>query len=722
MGLFSSKKKVTVNTTVQPLFKTSDLPNSFNSGLVEAYKDSRTLMPDVTQSFVQSIGMRGTASWLWAKDGYHYGTPRADMATDNQAQAQVLSVLQGLYGNDLTLNYYTMGPLNSVHFAWRYLFTSQGYNPVTNRLATLEAAKGTAVYLKDIVPEYTDETVTYLTEQDELWQLDVREPYANAGVTLSNPTGNPAALPTPYTINTTATSNTVKIYYEYLSGAVNTTESITITIPAADEDEDWHQARITQANGTVVYFSYKHGLGTYPTIDNALKYDFTEAGTYLPWVYYRFNFTNLAVPANFNTEAYKDSHHYCRYIGVGYQEMADSIYEDSDLEDVIQSMLIFGIRADASSLSEREYLFRYFDMLYQRKQLVGAGSQFSQLIQDKQFKMSFSFAGITKTTLTGNVAQVGKYAAPLISGSQVTYCKQTTATEYEAIVVTSPRMRYHILGKYGFSAGLGQSQLLIPLDRAVFKAMGLKRREDLLARGLHFMTNTYVETESKWYQSSWFKIVLIVAAVVCMIIPGMQGAGITLASLATATGLLLAAQFLLVYAIKAIITKFVIKMFIDVAGLENSLLAAVLMIVASRFVPTTMANSAAISEGLMSAGTNLVTSTTTGTGQELAALQEEMQAFSAYAEDKWKQLEDRRAEEFGLPNGVNTLRFSSLIPATNLTESPETFFERTIHSGNPGVHTLTLHHDFVDNKLTLPSISETFQGWEPKQQFHFGTV
>lgn len=706
MGLFSSKKKVVVNTTVQPVFSQVDLPNSPRTAVIDTTMFGGDVTARLMDELQQTIGMRGTASWLWAKDHYHYGTPVSNLAGNGQATATVIEVLKSLYGQGIHLDYCFMGPYNSVHYAWVQLMNNYGYSQATNQLSVLSVQKGTPVYLVDLVPRYTQATIDFLTEMDELHWLNVHAPYANAGVTLKNSAGNPSATPTPYTVLASGSTNSVVMHYEYLKNGVITAESLIINIPSDLEDADIHQARIVKGDGSVVYFAYEQGSGGYPSIDSKYQYDYADAGTYLPWVYFRYNFQNLATPALASSEAYKDSSHYCRYIGMDYQTMADSIYGDTNLSDVIQSMMIFGIRADASSAVEGEYLFRYFDMINSAIQQTtfGDSGTYAQLIQDKFFQMTFNFRAISKVQETGNKADPGKYGLPEVSGTTVSYFRQINATTYEKISIEYPTMRYRIQGKYGHSARLGQAEMLIPLDRAVFKEMSLVKREELLARGLHFMCNTYQEIKTKWYQSSLFQILLVVVAVAISIVSfgGFSAVSAALAAFAAA-GATVILTTLAIAVIKMLVLQLAVKVFIDVVGLENSLFAAMLMVAASFFVPTTWAHSTQIAEGMLAAGNNMVKQVGTGYGKELENIQKEMAQFAADAQKQYEQLEEKRFKEFGLDSSLDALDFVTREPAVVFGELADAFLQRTVHSGNPGVHVITSTHDYVAQALSLPS-------------------
>lgn len=936
MGLFSSKKKIVVNTTVQPIVEEGSLPNSVRTGIVTYLLEDRRMVPSVIDEFQNNIGVKATLGYGWAKrTGYHYGLPTSSVIAQDQARPKVEALLKDLYGAATSLTHYTMGPLNSAFYAWQTSVMGQGYNLATNEMATLSTAKGTPVYLADILTRYTKETIDFLSTNEALDDLAPLGTLANAGPRPSQPTGNPAATATPYSVDTNqaVTSNTAQVVYEYqgtagmvksllhmegtqlgtsftddagitwsapsgvvtqtdvfkfgsssawftppgvLSSAANTAFNLTadftvdchvrlttaaahgvwmigtstadtqriqvsvaadmsvrfqaqagssslvwdiasapnalvlnqmahiaatrygnwvvlhvngqevargkttgtpttnqimrlgvarvdgapanlqgyidefrvthasrwigpftapaaagtlteapiiqghldVTIPANSEDLDFHQARAIKPDGTPTYFSYQHGSGTYPLIDGEFEYEVSASGSYLPWIYYRWNFQNLATDANKNTKAYKDSVKWSKFLGMDYRMMADAICADDKVDDVIQSMMITGIRAGASSLSEREYLFRYFDFLYTHAEALGGTGRKAQVIKDKNFTMTFTFAGISKTTVAGTLTTPGKYLAPVISGSTVTYRKQISATHYSQITVSGMSLRYKIQGKYGYVAGPSDKALLVPLDIMVMKTISLRRREDLIARSLHIMTNTYQEIETKWYQNSWFKWVLIIAAIVISIISfgGLSPIAATIVTLVTA-GITAVIIALVVAVVKMLLIQLAVKVFIDVAGLEDSLIAAMLMIVASQFVPPG-ANQAMVSEALLAVGNNMVQQVGTGYGKELEAIQKEMQQFSADSKVKWEELQDKRAEEFGWSDGIKK-DYLTLAPKIIFGEKPDTFFSRTVHILNPGPYLIVSNHDYVDQTIRLPVFTETLG--DPTQP-PFGTT
>jgi len=719
MGLFSSKKKVVVNTTVAPVFRNEDIKNSPLTGTIRAILFDQEIQENVKEELLGSIGVRVNNQYTWAKNNYLYGTPAARVASQLDAQAKVMEQLVTLYGAGVTTDYYLFGPLNSVHYAWKTLLASHGYIPATNVLGNLTTTKGFTVYLVDIVPTYTQATYDFATEQDELGQFDVHGPLANSGITVDYPTGNPSATVTPYVVSPAAPDNFITVYYQYKNASnVVINESFEISMSSVAEDNDWHQVRYVTSGGTIGYFTYEDGAGTYPLIDAVfdLQAASENLGTFLPWIYFRYDFQNIGREDNQTSEEYKDSVKLCKYVGVDYQTMSDAIHEDQDVSDVIQNIMLFGVPSSATYAVEKEYLFRYFDGLFTAQTngdpegMIGSttgSSTFAQIIKDSRFTMTFSFAGIKKEVLAGQVAAVGKYSSAVV-GSTGEYCKQISEISYIKVTIYNPTLRNHIQGKYGHVASMGEPELRIPVDRAILRQMSLIKREELLSRAMFLNVNTYVEIKTPWYASSWFKIVLIVVVIVLTIMTmgGFAAAWAAIAAL-IAAGAVAVAIAILTYIVQAIIVQYAVKLFIDVAGLEGTIFAAVVMIAVAAYNPSMTIGGLAAADAMVAVGNNMITQVAEGYQELTEDVMKEINAFNKYTEGKWDEIEGISQELASQTNFFDSLQFVTLEPGIVFGEEAEAFYQRTIHSGNIGVATYNQVTDFVANSLKLPKFVES---------------
>ena len=202
-------------------------------------------------------------------------------------------------------------------------------------------------------------------------------------------------------------------------------------------------------------------------------------------------------------------------------------------------------------------------------------------------------------------------------------------------------------------------------------------------------------------------MVIIMIVITILTYGGASAAWGAFAGAVTATiaaGALAVIYAIAMMAIKAILLNLLVKTFIDVAGLQNTIFAAALMVVAACFVPAgTQFLTVDVAQTMVSAASNMMNQVSTGYGNELAKIQTEMAQFSASAAQKWEELQDFRAEEFGLYISPTKMLDHVLAPPLITGESPESFFNRTVHISNPAVYLLDAAHSFVAQKTTLPS-------------------
>lgn len=70
-----------------------------------------------------------------------------------------------------------------------------------------------------------------------------------------------------------------------------------------------------------------------------------------------------------------------------------------------------------------------------------------------------------------------------------------------------------------------ESGFIIPLHEGVFRSLALKDATQMASACSYMVINTYEVTKQKWYQTSWFKIVLIIVVIAVTVFTGGAGAG-----------------------------------------------------------------------------------------------------------------------------------------------------------------------------------------------------
>lgn len=769
MGLFSSKKKVIVNTTVQQIFSDEQIPNSIKTGVLRSIIQEGSITEYVLEEAVHSIALRADQGYNWAKSNYEPGLPVADVTAAASARTVVLNTIAAEAG-PITADYYKFGPLNSIHYGFQTLTSDYGYDARTNEISRLSAEVGFPVYLKNIVATYQKTTFDSAVQYSDMGVFEQWGPSPASGFTPENPlntlTGfGQYAAQALYEVSAAATEDYITITYQFeevkevveVNNGVTTVKEVktivdrglTFSMGNYDLDADYHQARYQSQDGFINFFTYKDGTGAYPEIDDVQNTDFSKLGTYFPWIYVRYNKTPISEVPESLSPWYKQSKKLANFINLDYDLLADAINADPEIDDVAQAIIMFGVNPKAQTQAELEYLFEYFNLLFlddaarsdANASLVDkfnpytSSPSLAQVIQDQKFAMGILYNGITKRRVAGKIGKKGTFTGELISQTtetkyqqinsdierevtQVvttpgyTYRKQVTDSVYEEVTVYNPSTVYRISGKKGHTAGVGDDELLIPVDRIITDQMAFKKKEELLTRALYLVVNTEIVVKVKWYQSTFFKVIVIIIAVIITIVSwGTAWQSLVAAAAIGTTAVAVTIAVLILEAVLAnLFLSYVTKLFVKLVGPEAALLIAVVAVAYGTYTgfgATEGSTQAVWSERLLAVGNNLSKESTNVYGEYIKDLEQDFLDFNALADTQWKTLEEKNKELLTNTGGLNGLDFVQYSPTFVPGESPDDFYSRTVHSGNIGVLGFTAVEKYCELALTLPKLKNT---------------
>lgn len=748
MGLFSSKLKTTVGTSVLRAIKDDLLPNAVRTGVSKAMFQSGDIPEYIMEEIAGGIAIKADSMYNFGARKYTHGLPSGKFISASLGLPQVTTILDALEGSSVAIDYCHMAPPNSLHIGWMQLISVHGYNPTTNQLSNLSAQKGKPVFLDDLVVG-VPENMLPVFRPGALDQWGVS---AKAGKSPTRPhLSLLAGLTThsPVLSDATAVDDYVQVNYAWEVEEEKTVEGekikvtvlktdnfkIPITNQLADDNKDYFHVKYV-AGGITKYWMYRVGSGTYPTLDALFNAVPTVNGTFFPFAYFRYD--KKSEVETKGTEAYKTSKRLVKYLGMDYDQVADAIDENPDIKDVQQAMLVMAVPANTTNELERRYLFDFFSNLYMSKDrkygsviagAIGAGQSGSQnhnrsslIIQDKRFKMALSDMGIFKRRVVGTIGAIGTHTSgiseesidqeyiELFSGETKTiqqkvkqhyYRRQVSTNLYDEVLVAGLQMLYYVSGNYTTTGDETDDILLIPLDRSVTKTYSVTDREELYARSLHYVFNSLVVTKVKWYQQGWFaKLIQVVGIVITILTAGT--AGPLLAAFTAATGIAITTTLMIALfnIIAGMVIGVLFKLFVKAVGMEIAFLAAIVMAVygmATNIGASTVANAPWAKE-LLEMVSGLARSAQAILSVGMEDIRKEFDGLASLKEEKDKM--------FATANKLLETN-NHLSPFVIFGESPNDFYNRTVHAGNVGMNGISAISSYVDIALKLPTLDET---------------
>ena len=747
-------KKIVVGTQIMRVIKDDMLPNSAKNGAIKAIMKGGPLPEYLIQELLGSIGFKADKMYKFgASDKYLPGLPSGEMRSLTQGTQEVKAVLEGLEGVPVAIDYCRISKLNLMHLAWMKIISDWGYNPMTNQLDVLTTQKTTPVYLSDmIVYVPANQINTYTPGSLDQWG---NPPNATPSFIRSFgniPTGS-IRKPTPVHTDAVSSIAYVKVIYVYErlvsepengqympKGSPKYGELTLNVLGSLDQTKEW--LHVKYARGSLIkWVLYQMGSGVYPTIDAITLAPPSNSGTYYPFAYFRYE--KKSDISDKTSAQYKSSKGLVKALGLDYDQIAEAIDQNPDIADVIQAMMVFGVPPETTVECEKKYLFDYFNNLYldqdstyrktslnvDKANSIKAGygnitdgwNKVNFDIADKRFRMRFSARGIFKALRGGNIGPKGKYfsgkgtetyAYTYVEGEggeeftatmpmeYYLYQFQMTEGVYAEIKVYGLEMQYYIYGDHRTTSNETKDILLVPLDKSLLESYSLLDKEQLYSRSLHFVFNSMMVVKTKWYQSGWFQVVLIIAAVVVSIfLEGMDG-GVLIAA-AVAAGNTAVIITLVLEIIVALVSSFAIGFLVETIASQIGGTAAMILAVVAMAVAGYMALDAGSVAGapwakeLLQVSSNLMQAGVTGLGTELMEKYDEL---SHWAEEATRLLDEGNRL---LNQNVH------LSPMTLFGETPSDFYNRTIHAGNIGILGLDAIHSYVDDALTLPKIDQT---------------
>lgn len=755
MGVFSSKKKTYVSTTVARVVEDNQVPDLRQRNLIDSVFQDKRLTHTIVSNALKSHATKVERAYRYAARGdYVYGTPNHNVLNAADGQDTLKNILETEHNTAVRLDYFQFAPLNNLHVGWQRLTEDYGYDEFTNEVTVLSDQWGQKVWVKDLVGHINTQA---MTSDDTAETPQERSPDDG---TLAVWGRHPQDRYTPFRdgspktpvwlLDPTVTDGVMV----HLVAEDGTEDTLFFDLSGYDEDlENFHAKYRYIEDGVrkIGYFTYQYGAGAYPALDAVHAGAPVTDGTFFPVVLFRHNDTNRTDPAYHDTEEYQSTSRLMDIMGMDFQELGDSIHENPDVDKLDQAVMMFAVPAATEDAAEKEYLFKFFNWLYlqsPRTQRIASldSVEFSRpgqaiRIKDADFDCTLSFSKLRRKRVAGTVGERGTYHQAIVQETRtrtvwrrvynaedrayetqkveetytvdlMQYRHQVTAASYDEILVEGLQVRYNIYGNKGVTANVTSDKLLIPLDYTIARTLRYDRKERLYYRAMHFVLNSRVTVTVKWYERDFFKFVLFVAAVAITIFTGGLAGPIAAAWAAgayTAVAIMILMAAVYTFAMQKI-TEQVLELVGSELGYEATMVLAVVA-----FAVGAYGSFNGLDWGTMAiqAANGLAKASQYAMRDALMEYQSKSQEFQLLAEEKMEELEEieNLLNQYDL---LDPRSFIGRVPDIRLGESPDNLYDRTVHNGNPGILQYDYIESFVDINTQLPTfhdlVGDTFYG------------
>lgn len=457
------------------------------------------------------------------------------------------------------------------------------------------------------------------------------------------------------------------------------------------------------------YFTYKYGSGTNLALDGVFSTTLM-AGRFYPKIYMRKGGINLASEALKGTPAYKSSTRLCKRLGFNWADLSKQLHESiGELGDVTQISVMAVAPLNTTKQPLLRYLHTWFKDLYYQ---MGVGTYVipgswlvgdidpntysvrkgqSMDFKDQVSTHSFGFRAIGIKTITGSIGSIGTASGTFI-GTYHKYRLQTTATEYEEILVFRAESAESVYdGKYSVARAVSE-ELMVPLDFDLVDTFNFSEREAIINNGMHIVVNTVKFVKEKWYQSGFIKGILFIVAFVMAIPSGGQSL----------------VAWALTIAVEITTIRIIAKILVDVFNVDIDVVLAIVAVISlmaggyAKFNGTKFL-SLTVKELLMISNVAFKLSQE-GLRLQTKNLANERESFMDNASLKQAEVDAAKA----LITQVHKAD-DYLLMSTNMSrefyvigESPTDFYNRTVHAGNAGALLPVLISSYANLTLMLP--------------------
>lgn len=748
MGIFSSKKKTYVTSVAYPLGEDDgDHTPYLQYTVLNAVIQNRNISEGITQGYLRGQGIALRSAFRYARDHYTDGVPKSNVAYSAVPDIEeIRTILEALHpGSDID---FIATKISSADFLWwgnQYLSEHYDYDAETEIFGSPPAGVDVDASVTFDVEDTGEITILLVNADTSIYtesftpiglvdmQDYVHAMYYTTTTTVDGPT------------TTTRTKDPGEVTHTdtVVTNPDDYTEVTTVTVTTVSGSTATDVVTVTTViQSRPLFWMYQIGLGTYPVLDSWLSFE-DLVSPYYPSIPIRVKNVDFTDEAHQDTDLYKTGKKILKKVGIDIQDLADSVNDNEDIDDIDYCYVTFGVNLNAKSQECKRYMYRFFEHLQSISSvsqgdfdtwIPGSGASpptnvlkvFSEENRSAHHDIELQWQYINTTVETGTVfdaAEVDDVEVALDGGqdelswggfednrldkTKLIVKKQITEDSYIKLEICG--LTYENFVYKGKSVQLTaydslrepdedeeeEEGFILPLNYEIIRNTPMVELTDLAYQINHLVFNCYKIVKQKWYQSGLFKIILIIVAIVVIVVTWGSATPAVATALATALGgttlaIVLAATIFVLGSM--VLMNILTKAAIDIFGQEfGALIAVIASFVVMNWsnlsnlfnqVATNGLSSIITAQNIIQATTFLSNAYGAYVGGQLSKIQKQQMGLWSEYDEKMDEIERLTKENLGTNLDMIDIQGFTQAAYVQLFESPNGFLSRTLLTGS----------------------------------------
>jgi hypothetical protein len=727
------KKKIVVYTSAMQLTEAGKDP--VKDAIMSALFGNKDIPDEILTTMFQGAGVKMLPAYNYARDHYTLALPSGKTGVrDTLSIALIESVIAKDVphpnGVSVVISYSAL--MTPEYAVIPYMLQYRGYDVVTKEITILPPGMSLPPPVCIEWPEHGGQCLEWSSPDCEVYALTFTDE------------GDGIHVKIKYGIYDASDNSLIEEYEEIVPYYYTNVKWDTSYIFA--------QYKVLDGAGnpqsTLMFWLYEAASNKYPELSGEsrnLLYD-----TFLPVIPIRYKNHDLTQGKYKERELYKTSKVLLDKLAMDIDLLGEKLNENPDIDDIDHAYVVFGVNLQTKVPESLWYVGDFLSSLHVNMQSdeatffdglndpntasppvnyygVGTGTN----ITEKGLNLSFTYDYIKIQYLPKVIGRVGDATKKFSKRNM--HCEddlfglmdwdqgilridmQVTKTIVKRVTVYGFTCKNTIYHSHAINTTTldvdydeDNNNFVVPVLFRLSQAMPLRRRNMLYTDATMLIVNCYDKIKVKWYQSSWFKIVVMIAVIVITIYSGqawVSDLATALAAGAYATVLMQLAMT----AIVAIVAKYAFNMIVKEIGAKWAIYAAIAFTVISIGLQLSgpskfsmLGSEMTTSQAMLRVSTGLVSSSNSYLAKQGEQYAEEYTEFTKEMETRWEELEEAR-DLLQNRDDLDPLLFTRTAKLRMVpSEGPDEFYTRCLDL--PSYSTYGIHQEipeFFDQRVYL---------------------